>query len=330
MAPGDLNLKKSWHPGLMKNQQKVWEAEQEALQERKKIQERQLEIAKEKELAELQALQYAKTGKKASERMGWMYDKSGVGDGGKLITSETEDYLLGKKRVDSLIINSENVEEKKKHGFEKIDASFNTSQKDELMKSREDPMQKIKAQQMKKMAELREQKKLEEEKNRSERGHRSSGHSHRRSRHDDDRSDRHRDERHREERHRSERHRSERHSRQRDSSREHRDRDRDYYRDRDEKYRYRDAGRREDRSSRSYKPASSEKNDTNLNDREARLREMLVNSQQMKNTRDDRIQRENIDQLKREEELRSKLLASKAGSKANAPDFLQASKRIID
>jgi N-terminal domain of CBF1 interacting co-repressor CIR len=30
---GDLNVKKSWHTGLISNQRKVWEAEQQALGE---------------------------------------------------------------------------------------------------------------------------------------------------------------------------------------------------------------------------------------------------------------------------------------------------------
>lgn len=34
---GDLNLKKSWNPALVKNQQKVWEEEQQKLDELKRI-----------------------------------------------------------------------------------------------------------------------------------------------------------------------------------------------------------------------------------------------------------------------------------------------------
>ena len=36
---GDLNLKKSWNPQLVKNKQKVWQQEQEKLDEFKKIKE---------------------------------------------------------------------------------------------------------------------------------------------------------------------------------------------------------------------------------------------------------------------------------------------------
>lgn len=43
MGGNDLNLKKSWHPQLMTNQRRVYEAEQAALQERK-LTEARLEV----------------------------------------------------------------------------------------------------------------------------------------------------------------------------------------------------------------------------------------------------------------------------------------------
>lgn len=155
MAPGDLNLKKSWHPGLMKNQQKVWEKEQEVLAERKKIQERQEEILKEKELAELRELQYAKTGKKVTDRVEWMYDTSGVSDGNKLMSNDAEEYLLGKKRVDDLIIQKQAKQKDGVRGFDKVRQGMSgmISQREEVNRSREDPMAKINAQRMKKMQE---------------------------------------------------------------------------------------------------------------------------------------------------------------------------------
>lgn len=383
MAPGDLNLKKSWHPGLMKNQEKVWKLEQEALEERKKIQERQLEIAKEKELTELKALQYAKTGTKPNDRMEWMYDQSGVGDGGKLITSEAEDYLLGKKRVDSLIINGAgNSVEEKKIGFDKFDnEQSKISQRDEMARSRDDPMMRIKAQQLKKLEEMRLQKKLEDEKKRSSRNvHRSSHRSHRDS---ERRSSQHDDDRYRYERDRDERHKSDRHRRDKYRDEQYKD---DNYRNekhkseqrRDERYRSnrsenerdrlprhrddrhhidKDARRKNERESRElegdYREPRSYKDDYNSDfrereskprvkrdeykranisdlERESRLKEMLVNSQTVKNTRDERIQKES-DQSKVEEELRKKLLAGKASKIGNdTPSFLQRSKRIME
>lgn len=152
MAPGNLNLKKSWHPGLLKNQKKVWEAEQEALSERKKIKERQDEIAKERELAELKALQFSTTGKKIHDRVEWMYDTSGVGNGGKL-DNDNEDYLLGKKRVDDLVVSSK--VEHRKHGFEKLEQEPQLSQDHGASLQRDDPLVRIRQQQLKKMKELK-------------------------------------------------------------------------------------------------------------------------------------------------------------------------------
>lgn len=44
MGSGDLNLKKSFHPSLLKNQARVYDEEQKALNERKKTQQRIQEI----------------------------------------------------------------------------------------------------------------------------------------------------------------------------------------------------------------------------------------------------------------------------------------------
>lgn len=97
--PGNLNVKKSWHPGILKNQAAVWQREQDAIAERKKILERQKEIQQERERNELLALQESATGKKRVQRMEWMY--SGVSSGGKTQEDEeTEEYLLGKRRID--------------------------------------------------------------------------------------------------------------------------------------------------------------------------------------------------------------------------------------
>ena len=105
MGGGDLNLKKSWHPGLMKNQEVVWKREQEALAERKLIAERQKEIQRERERNDLLAMEEAATGKKRVQRMEWMY--SGVTSGSLGATDEAEAFLLGKKRVDTLFKEEE-------------------------------------------------------------------------------------------------------------------------------------------------------------------------------------------------------------------------------
>ena len=47
---GDLNLKKSWHPHLRKNQERVWKEEKSALEERKQIEKLRKEREEERAL----------------------------------------------------------------------------------------------------------------------------------------------------------------------------------------------------------------------------------------------------------------------------------------
>lgn len=80
---GDLNLKKSWNPALVKNQQKVWEEEQQKLDELKRIKERNQEYKQEQEYLELLKLQHGdqfqikdlnKQQKLKISKLNWMYD----------------------------------------------------------------------------------------------------------------------------------------------------------------------------------------------------------------------------------------------------------------
>jgi hypothetical protein len=108
---GDLNLKKSWHVSLLSNQTKVWQAEQKALEERKKIKQIEQERAEERQIEELQRLQEASgTGGKAviNPKIAWMYSGANAGPGGT--TEEQESYLLGKRRVDNLILGQKEEE----------------------------------------------------------------------------------------------------------------------------------------------------------------------------------------------------------------------------
>lgn len=162
MGSGDLNLKKSWHPGLMRNQAAVWKREQEALAERKKIAERQKEIQRERERNELLAMQESVTGKKRVQRMEWMY--SGVSGGGSLgATDEAEAYLLGKKRIDDIFegqekkeINNDALTDRFSSGLARSGAGGGAGGKDDVpvitrdlgTKVREDPMMAIKRKQM--------------------------------------------------------------------------------------------------------------------------------------------------------------------------------------
>nr|CAG8503483.1 1704_t:CDS:2 [Entrophospora candida] len=99
MGGGDLNMKKSWHPLLIKNQERVWKEEQKAAEEGKKLAQLKKELEEERYLQELKKLQEGKGG---NERLEWMY-ASAASHSNSAKAQETEDFLLGKKRVDSLV-----------------------------------------------------------------------------------------------------------------------------------------------------------------------------------------------------------------------------------
>lgn len=65
------------------------------------------ELEEERQLQELQRLQEEQTGKKRSEKLEWMYSTPATGSGAT--TNDLEDYLLGKKRVDKILIGDENA-----------------------------------------------------------------------------------------------------------------------------------------------------------------------------------------------------------------------------
>ncbi|KAF3353964.1 hypothetical protein VdG1_07863 [Verticillium dahliae VDG1] len=98
---GDLNLKKSFHPGLLKNQAKVWEEEKKALDERKKTQQRINELKEERAREEIQKQLEAAGHTKKIDRVDFLYNGPTNGQTGT--TEEMEGYLLGKRRIDNLI-----------------------------------------------------------------------------------------------------------------------------------------------------------------------------------------------------------------------------------
>ncbi|KAF4310400.1 CBF1-interacting co-repressor CIR [Botryosphaeria dothidea] len=248
---GDLNLKKSWHPLLMSNQRRVWEEEQKALEERKRIDQMVKERAEERAIQELQEMQEAAGGKKRLNRVDWMY--SGPSSGQTGTTEEMEGYLLGKRRVDNLIKNEENKKLEKDAGQEAFMAAQPSvnNPRDAVAKISLDPMAAIKKQEQAALEAMmndpvRRRALLKEAGGSSE-----SDRKHRKHRHRDDES-RHRSRRHRRDEeddrrhsHRSRHHRSSR-SRSRSPYRWSR-RDEDYERRRDDDYdRKRDSRRRRD------------------------------------------------------------------------------------
>ncbi|TPX58092.1 hypothetical protein PhCBS80983_g03404 [Powellomyces hirtus] len=148
MGGGDLNLKKSWHPGTLRNQEKVWKKERDADEEKKKLDQLLKEKNEERQLMELQALNEA-TGKtkKRSERLDWMYS-AGPSGNKALVDEDREAYLLGKKRVDRMVEQAKTVEE-----MDSAAAQFNHANaygltantiRDTQAKIREDPILAIK------------------------------------------------------------------------------------------------------------------------------------------------------------------------------------------
>ena len=205
----DLNLKKSWHPVLMSNQRKVWEEEQKALEERKKIQQIQKERAEERQIQELQEMQEAAGGTKRLNRVDWLY--AGPANGQTGTTEEMEGYLLGRRRLDGLLKDREAKKMEKAAGEESFMALQNANTaRDTAAKIRDDPMLAIKKQEqaayeavMNDPVKRRELERLmrngnengdtreKDRKHRKHRHHREEGHRHYRE-------DRHRRHSHRE------------------------------------------------------------------------------------------------------------------------------------
>lgn len=221
---GDLNLKKSWHPVLMSNQKRVWEEEQKALEERKKIDQIRRERDEERQIQELQDLQEAAGGKKRQTRVDWMYNGPSSGQVGT--TEEMEGYLLGKRRIDGLLKGNENDKLEKAATEESFMAMQNANTaRDTASKIREDPMLAIKKQEQAAYEAMMNdpiKRKLllkaagQEDSQPSDRDHKRRKHHHRHRDHDD-RPRRHRSRDSRDDEDRRDRH---RHRRSRDGDEE--------------------------------------------------------------------------------------------------------------
>ncbi|WFD42267.1 RNA-splicing factor [Malassezia psittaci] len=144
MGAGDLNMKKSWHPMLHSNQEKVWLQEQEAIKERKRLEELRKEREHERQMQELQRIHEQAGGKKRVERVEWMYATPAAK--GEPSAAELEDYLLGKKRVDKLLQGNEAEALSRNAELGKSDTSDALMQRDMATKIREDPLLAIKQQ----------------------------------------------------------------------------------------------------------------------------------------------------------------------------------------
>ncbi|TEB38967.1 hypothetical protein FA13DRAFT_1808798 [Coprinellus micaceus] len=143
MGGGDLNMKKSWHPLLLKNQERVWLEEKKALEEKKKLDQLRKEKEEERQLQELQRLQEEQTGKKRTDKLEWMYSTPASGSAAN--PNDLEDYLLGKKRVDKILTADEHAKLGASHkNFIAVQNANNA--RDIAAKIREDPLLAIKKQ----------------------------------------------------------------------------------------------------------------------------------------------------------------------------------------
>ncbi|CAL4176172.1 unnamed protein product, partial [Meganyctiphanes norvegica] len=90
MGGGAWNLKKSWHPSTMKNQERVWKAEQQKAEEDRKVAELQKELREEREREFLRktAEDSGAVAKKDESKLDWMY-KGSIGH-----TGNNEEYIL--------------------------------------------------------------------------------------------------------------------------------------------------------------------------------------------------------------------------------------------
>ncbi|KAI1919852.1 RNA-splicing factor [Ophidiomyces ophidiicola] len=351
---GDLNLKKSWNPVLLKNQERVWIEQKKALEERKRIDQMMKERAEERQIQELQELQEAAGGTKRLNRVDWMYSGPAAGQAGT--TEEMEGYLLGKRRIDGLIKGNETEALSKSSDSSSFMAIQNANTlRDTASKVREDPLLAIKKQEqaayevimnnslrrreLLKAAGVETGERQSSDKDRKHRRHHrrddEGRHSSRRSRrHDEDRgSDRHRVPRPRS-RDASPSRRPRRspspYRKRRSHSPRPRDRDRDWDRDRN---RNRDGGRNRSRSpykarddhhrySR-YSPDAQRRNydrnpqkSTNDDNRAARLAAMQQNAEELDRDRTSRLTAaEQRDKAEREVDDAARAKASKYGGK---------------
>ncbi|KAI1365440.1 Pre-mRNA splicing factor-domain-containing protein [Xylaria arbuscula] len=143
---GDLQLKKSYHPALLKNQARVYDAEKAALAERKKTEARIQEIKEERAQKEIQEKLEAAGGRKRIDRVDWMYQGPSDGQGGT--TEELEGFLLGKRRIDSILTRGPETDNLKKQSssYDSLAAppTSAVNARDVAAKIREDPLLAIK------------------------------------------------------------------------------------------------------------------------------------------------------------------------------------------
>ncbi|KAJ1677756.1 RNA-splicing factor [Spiromyces aspiralis] len=150
MGGGDLNLKKSWHPLTWRNQERIWKERQKAAAEQKKIEQMRKELEEQRQLEEMQRLQEASgASKKKQERLDWMYSTPAAAGGDQRTSDELEAYLLGKKKIDTLLNEKRPAQDQVLSGKMDVFAMSNSkanTYRDTQTKIHLDPMLQIKKQ----------------------------------------------------------------------------------------------------------------------------------------------------------------------------------------
>lgn len=155
--PGDLNLKKSWNPALIKNQKKVWEQEQAALDEHLKLKSRDEELKRERERLDLIKLQYGDADKvpvnvkRELSNLDWMYkDPQAQTESEDGFREVDEEFLLGKKQVETMLSGKTQLGGKQESRFEHIVKGKTQDGSNDKHIASNDPLSKIRSEHMRK------------------------------------------------------------------------------------------------------------------------------------------------------------------------------------
>ncbi|KAJ2780700.1 RNA-splicing factor [Coemansia interrupta] len=158
MGGGDLNMKKSWHTKTRANMLRVAEEKRKAEEEARRIANIQKELHEERQREELDVLNATVT-KKSINKLDWMYNTPASHQDKPQSNEELEEYLLGKKDVNSILAQkdkeAEQPEAKWKSGLFAFSNRNANNERDTAAKAMEDPMMEIKRREQAAMLSMR-------------------------------------------------------------------------------------------------------------------------------------------------------------------------------
>ncbi len=141
---GYLN-KKTWHPGRIQNQERVWLAEQTAAAEQRKVDELRAEREEERAREELEALAQGAGVRKREEKLDWMYQ------GGVAASKKVEEEQLQREKDDEARLSREEREKsERERGHQRwLTQDGNTNTNNEIwQRLHGDPLMMMKQQEM--------------------------------------------------------------------------------------------------------------------------------------------------------------------------------------